>query len=154
MWSYRLTSQPLRAAGAGGGFPAPLAGAQGRTAGLFLPHRVPALGWPRPLPPPKDALFSGRLPGTSSAGAGLLSHNTDPKLRLQGLPCAGVWARVLTPPESQEGLGSLGRGGREGWDWEQPWAGSSCPHLQNGQGLPPLGPHAGGDLVPPCLRLG
>ena len=63
-----------------------------RAARMFLPHRVPALGSPRPRPP-QDGLFSGRLPGTSSAGAGLppvtvhKPHNANPKLRLQGLPC-------------------------------------------------------------------
>lgn len=76
MGSYRLTSQPPAAGGAAalhprrGRLSGALAGAQRRAQPAFLPHQVPALGSPRPAPS-QHGLFPRRLPGTSSAGAGL-----------------------------------------------------------------------------------
>lgn len=131
MWSYRLTSQPLRAAGAGGGFPAPLAGAQGRTAGLFLPHRVPALGWPRPLPPPQGRAVLG------AAARHVLRRCRPP------VPQHGSKAPI-TGTALCWGLGQGPHSPRITGGTRQPGAG--------GQGGLGLGTTLGGELLPPSPK--
>lgn len=104
MGSYRLTSRPSARRGQLCARPRGrlcLAGAQRRGQSL-PPDRVPALGSPRPSP--RDGLFSGRLPGTSSPGAGRPVVMVGPRALVTG--------STGSPPGPRPGLDGPGEGQR------------------------------------------
>lgn len=118
-----------------------------RAQGERPPAPVPALGSPRP----QDGLFLGRLPDTSSAGAGL-SPVTRPHAAQAPITGPALYSGsglgVLTPQEWVGGAGQALQ--RETTNKEQPQAGAAPRHVRRPPcRLPPR--FGGGEPAPSCM---
>lgn len=111
------------------------------------PAPVPALGSPRP----QDGLFLGRLPDTSSAGAGL-SPVTRPHAAQAPITGPALYSGsglgVLIPQEWVGGAGQALQ--RETTNKEQPQAGAAPRHVRRPpRRRPPR--FGGGEPAPSCM---
>ena len=143
--------------------PAPWRQCPGAPRGWAVPPAPSSRARLAPPPAPPGRAVLGPLPGTSSAGAGLppltRPHDANPKLRLQGRPCAGGPGRGPHAPLPRIcGRGCAALGAR-GWGVAGTGAAQGPrvprPQLQSSPGrLPALSPgsQAEGPLRPTLPR--